>query len=92
MPIPDPNGAAGTNSRSVLASARSADPVTYDTDFAQVCTGIWCAAAGNVNLKMADGQTRLFSGVLAGTVLPVQAQQVISTSTTIAAASLLVLY
>lgn len=43
---------------------------------------LWVGGAGNVNVDMADGTTVLFSGVTAGTILPLQVKRVRSTSTT----------
>lgn len=43
---------------------------------------LWIGGAGNVNVDMADGTTVLFSGISAGTLLPVQVKRVRATSTT----------
>lgn len=55
----------------------------HDTDeLAQVTRAIYVGGAGNVNLTTASGTTIVFSGIPAGTVLPVQVRKVLSTSTT----------
>lgn len=43
---------------------------------------VYVGGTGNVNVLTARGDTILFSGVPAGTVLPVQVRQVLSTNTT----------
>jgi len=44
--------------------------------------GVWVGGAGNLNVDMASGPTVLFSGVAAGTLLPIRVKRVRSTSTT----------
>lgn len=67
------------------APAVSAAAVTPNdsTDLATSPTrSLWVGGAGNINVDMADGTTVLFSGLTAGTLLPVQVKRVRSTSTT----------
>lgn len=79
---------AGTAAPAV--SAASVTP-NDSTDLTRIPTrGIYVGAGGDINLDMADGTTILFSSVPGGTVLPVQARRVRSTSTT--ATSLVALY
>lgn len=52
------------------------------TDLAKYTRGIWVGGAGNLNVDMMDGTTILFSGIPAGTLLPIGVQRVRSTSTT----------
>jgi hypothetical protein len=88
--VSDPFG--GGNTKSAMASPRSADPVVYDTPFATMSTGMWCAAAGNLSVVMADGNTRIWLNIPAGTELSLQCSQVTSANTTITAANLLALW
>lgn len=44
--------------------------------------GIYVGGAGDINVRMAGGSTVLFSAVPVGTVLPIQVDKVLSTSTT----------
>lgn len=47
------------------------------------CTrGVWVGGAGNLNVDMANGSTVLFSGIPAGTFIPIQVKRIRSTSTT----------
>lgn len=59
-------------------------------DLAANTRAIWVGAAGNLNVDMVGGETVLFAGIPAGTLLPIRVARVRSTSTT--AASLLGLY
>jgi hypothetical protein len=73
-----------------VAAAYKAVAVTPTDDTTIPTTrALYVGAAGNVVVKMADvddpteaGNTVTFSGVLAGTVLPIQVRCVNSTSTT----------
>lgn len=44
--------------------------------------GLFVGGAGNVNVEMSDGTDCLFTGVLAGQILPISVTKVNSTSTT----------
>lgn len=61
----------------VVTPADGADLVTDS------CTrAVWVGGAGNLNVDMANGNTVLFSGIPAGTFLPIQVKRIRSTSTT----------
>ena len=65
-------------------------PATYavavtpddNNDLAYVSRAIYVGGAGNLEVVMLDGQTVVFSGVTAGTVLPIRVTRVKSGSTT----------
>lgn len=44
--------------------------------------GLWIGGAGNVSVEMYGGGTAIFSGIPAGTLLPVQVSRVNATGTT----------
>jgi hypothetical protein len=57
-------------------------PVVLDTPFRK-CSGLYVGAAGNVNVRFAgSGKTQLFSGVPAGTILPLHLDMVLTSTTT----------
>lgn len=67
------------------APATSAVAVTPDddNDLARAPTrGLWVGGAGNVEVVTVDGQTVVFSGVAAGTLLPISVNRVKDGSTT----------
>ena len=47
-----------------------------------MCRAIWVGGAGNITAIMANGDVVLFSGITAGTLLPIRATRVNSTGTT----------
>lgn len=51
-------------------------------DLSDVTTGLWVGGAGNVVVIMNGGQTVTFTGVPAGTLLPIRVSRVKATSTT----------
>lgn len=51
-------------------------------DFTYLTRAIWVGGAGDVVIVWADGTTSTIVGVAAGTLLPVRAKRVNSTSTT----------
>lgn len=65
-------------------SAEGAFAITKSdtTDFTYYVRGIYVGGAGNVVVVNMDGSTVTFAGVPAGTILPVKARRVNSTSTT----------
>lgn len=69
---------------SLVDPARQAFVVTPDnaTDLKNTTRGVWVGGAGNLNVDMANGDTVLFSGIAAGTFLPIQVKRIRSTSTT----------
>ena len=52
------------------------------TDLTTIARALYVGGAGNVKIDAADGSTVTFSGVLAGSILPVRAARVYSTGTT----------
>ena len=64
------------------ASAAGAVAVTPSDSTALDFRALWVGGAGNVAVRTRNGQTVTFSGVAAGTVLPVQGDRVMSASTT----------
>lgn len=64
--------------------ARFAQAAAMDTDLGPT-RAIYVGAAGNLSVRMWEKQnTVTFIGVLAGTVIPVQADRIIAATTTIA--------
>lgn len=57
--------------------------ITLDTNFKYPCKALWVGSAGNVSLITYAGQTVVFTGVAAGTILPIRATQVTTTNTTV---------
>lgn len=54
-----------------------------NADLARIpTTGIWVGGAGNLTVQMAGGGTVTFTGVPAGTLLPIRVDRVNSTGTT----------
>lgn len=68
----------------VDSNARNAAAITPSdaTDLTYVTRGIWVGGAGNISVEMVDTGTVVFSGVQAGTILPLRVSRVNSTSTT----------
>ncbi len=64
--------------------ARSAEVVTKSdtTEFSTVTRAVFVGGAGNISFLMADGTTCVFTGITAGTILPVRARRINSTNTT----------
>lgn len=80
MPVQFPNLDAKNGQPAV--SAASVTP-NDSTDLAFTPTrALWVGGAGNINVDMADGTTVLFSGLAAGTLLPIQVKRVRATTTT----------
>lgn len=73
-----------TQNGSVVQPATSGEAITKsDTaNFAQVSRGIYVGGTGDVVVVFADDVALTFSAVPAGTLLPVRAKRVNSTSTT----------
>jgi hypothetical protein len=51
-------------------------------DIAQNSKAVYIGGAGNLNVDLVGGQTVLFSGIPAGTWLPIRVKRVRATSTT----------
>jgi len=63
-------------------SAHGAVSITpSDATVFPVSRALYVGTSGNINVRMADGQTTLFSNVPVG-IFPIQVDQVLSTSTT----------
>jgi hypothetical protein len=72
-----------THSDSLPAPARNGAVVTPGASpLASVTKGVYVGGAGNLNVTLAGGQTVLFSGIPAGTILPIRCTHILSTSTT----------
>ncbi|SPH24104.1 hypothetical protein DEA8626_03153 [Defluviimonas aquaemixtae] len=69
---------------SLTAPARDAAPVAPDDalDLPVLPRALYIGQSGDVSLRLAGGQTVLFSGVPGGTVLPIRAAGVDATGTT----------
>lgn len=52
------------------------------TDLTYVCRALFIGGAGNLCVITSGGDTVLFTGVVAGTILPLRASRVKSTTTT----------
>lgn len=71
-------------------SAHDARTVTTsDSTVIPVTRALYVGTTGNINVRMADGTTVLFSNVAVG-IFPIQVDQVLSTSTT--ASNIVALY
>ncbi len=68
----------------VDAPASSAVAVTNGVDFkvGQVASALFIGGAGNASIRLRDGNDVLFTGLIAGQVLPVRCVRVNSASTT----------
>ena len=62
--------------------AKDAKAVTPSDSAVNAFTQLYVGGTGNVALVTADGTTVTFSGVPAGTILPISTAQVLSTNTT----------
>ena len=67
---------------SVSAPAGGAFAVTPSDTTVLRATALYVGGAGNVSVTMEDGSTATFTGVAAGSVLPIRVSQVRSTGTT----------
>lgn len=68
----------------ITAPADNAEAVTpHDTTIlANRSRGLYVGTAGNVAVKMINGQTVTFANVPAGSLLPIRVESVLSTGTT----------
>lgn len=68
----------------ITAPSGSAEEVTPNdsADLTYETRALWVGGAGNINLDTADGQTVVFAGIPAGTILPVRVKRIRATSTT----------
>jgi hypothetical protein len=61
------------------------------TDFVTASRALWIGGAGNISVEMVGGQSAVvFTGIQAGTILPLRVTRVNSTSTT--ATSIVAIY
>lgn len=58
------------------APASEAAAVTVGVDFVKEARALYIGAAGDLTLKMPDGDTVAFVGLVAGTILPVRCKGV----------------
>lgn len=63
-------------------AARDAQPVTPSDTAGNTFDSLYVGGAGDVAVDTADGTTVTFSGVVAGTVLPIRVTRVWATGTT----------
>lgn len=70
--------------RKIGGSAVYAFAVTASdsTTFPVGTSGLFIGGAGNVAVTMASGDSVTFTGVVAGSILPIECYQVLSTNTT----------
>lgn len=81
---------AAFRSADATVAAHGAVAVTAsDATIIPVTRSLYVGTTGNINVKMADGQTVLFSNVPVG-IFPLQVTQVLSTTTT--ASNIVALY
>ena len=67
----------------MIDPARHAAVITpHDTTNIGPVRGVYVGGAGNMNVTMESGATVLFSGIPAGTTLPIRVTTILSTSTT----------
>jgi hypothetical protein len=72
-----------TGSGANFPASRAEAVTPSDTvDLTYVTRGLWVGGAGNVAVVMVSGDAVTFSGVVAGTLLPIRVSRVKSTSTT----------
>lgn len=77
------------NADATVAAHGAVAVTASDSTVIPVTRSLYVGTTGNINVRMADGQTVLFSSVPVG-VFPVQVDQVLSTSTT--ASNIVALY
>lgn len=71
------------NTRGTIPGEGAAAVTPNDsTDLTVIARALYIGGAGDVKINAADGSTVTFSGVLAGSILPVRAARVYSTGTT----------
>ncbi|WP_287344546.1 hypothetical protein [Mesorhizobium sp.] len=69
-------------------AAGDAAAVTVSDTTVVAFDAIYCGAAGNVAVRTVRGSTVTFTGVPAGTILPVKVDRVMSTNTTVTVGSM----
>jgi len=76
---PEPNASGGLSSPSTHAAAVTPDD---DNDLTYVTRGLFVGGAGNVAVITMGGDTVTFTGVVAGSILPIRVNRVKATGTT----------
>lgn len=71
-----------TQQQSVPATDGEAVTPSDTVDLAHVSRALWVGGAGNLQVIMQNGTTLVFSGVAAGTLLPLRVSRVKAASTT----------
>ena len=84
-----------TGPNAIIPASKSKNVTPSDsTNFDFVTKGLYVGSAGNISVEMVHSgnstKTTVFTGVLGGTILPIQITRVNSTSTT--ASSMVALY
>ena len=65
--------------------------MTLDVDITRRdCRAVWVGGAGDLSVVMSAGDTAVFAGIAAGTLLPIRVKKINSSGTT--ASSIVVLY
>jgi hypothetical protein len=82
-------GGAYRTSNATVSAYGAVAVVVSDSTIIPVTRGLFVGTGGNVAVRMADGMTLTFTGVLAG-ILPLQVDRVLSTGTT--ASNMIALY
>lgn len=81
MPAIDNVSVSGRGAEYPASSAAAVTP--HDTnELASVSRALFVGGAGNLVCLMADGSTCTFTGVTAGSILPIRVRRVNSTNTT----------
>ncbi len=72
------------NLPSLISPATAAFPVTPDDtlDLSEITRAVYIGAGGALSVRMLSGDTVTFSGVLAGSMLPLRIDRVFATGTT----------
>ena len=73
---------SGPHNKQIVPATSAASVTPSDVTVFTATRSLWVGGSGNINVRMADGTTILFSGVAAGSVLPLSVDKVLSTSTT----------
>tara|TARA_R110002153_G_scaffold139298_2_gene289924 strand:+ start:1083 stop:1367 length:285 start_codon:yes stop_codon:yes gene_type:complete len=58
------------------------DTIAGHTNQAPVCRAVYVGGTGDLKVTMAQGATVVFHGVVAGSMLPIQCNQIFATGTT----------
>ena len=74
----------GKSAFELLGTGGNAVAISPDnnTDLVTRSRALFIGGAGNLNVRMAGGMDCVFTGVTAGTLLPIQVDRIYSTSTT----------